>query len=308
MSSPTLIESALPLELLRRGKVRDVYTVDEQTLLLVASDRVSAFDVVLAEPIPRKGAVLTQMSAFWFRELESIAPNHFMSATADEIIEHVPVLRSHREQITGRATLVRRAQPVMFECVVRGYLSGSAWKEYAQHGTLAGELLPKGLVESAALDPPIFSPATKAESGHDENITFARLEHELGADLSHRLRDLSLALYEAGRTRAARRGIIIADTKFEFGLTPAGELLVIDELLTPDSSRFWPADRYTPGRSQPSFDKQPIRDYLDGQKRRGEWDGNSPAPPLPWEIVRASSVRYLDAYQRITGTALPDDA
>ncbi len=308
MSTTPLIESTLPLEAVRRGKVREVYTVDADTLLLVASDRVSAFDVVLAEPIPQKGAVLTQMSAFWFRELATITANHFITARTDQIVERVPALASFREQIAGRAMLVRRAEPIMFECVVRGYLSGSAWKEYRQHGTLAGDALPKGLIESEQLDPPLFSPATKAETGHDENITFQRLEQELGGEMARRLRDVSFALYEAGRERAAQRGIIIADTKFEFGLDGSGDLMVIDELLTPDSSRFWPADRYTPGRSQPSFDKQPIRDYLEGQKRHGEWDGNSPAPPLPWEIVKAASVRYRDAYQRITGNALKDDA
>ena len=308
MSTTPLVESALPLAELRRGKVRDVYAVDDETLLLVASDRVSAFDVILAEPIPKKGAVLTQMSAFWFRELATIITNHFITTNTGEIVERLPALGPYRNQIAGRATLVRRAEPILFECVVRGYLSGSAWKEYKEHGTLAGDALPEGLVESAKLDPPLFSPATKAQTGHDENITFAHLESALGRDMAARLRDVSLALYEAGRERAARRGIIIADTKFEVGLDRSGDLLLIDELLTPDSSRFWPADRYTPGRSQPSFDKQPLRDYLEGQKRHGEWNGNSPAPALPWEIVRAASVRYRDAYQRITGNALPDDA
>jgi phosphoribosylaminoimidazole-succinocarboxamide synthase len=307
MSTTPLIESTLPLPLLRRGKVREVYTVDDETLLLVASDRVSAFDVVLTEPIPRKGAVLTQMSAFWFRELRDLIGNHFITASADEIVARVPTLRAHHDQIAGRASLVRRADPIPFECVVRGYLAGSAWKEFQESGTLAGEALPAGLVESARLDPPLFSPATKAETGHDENITFAHLRTALGTAMADRLRDISLALYEAGRERAATRGIIIADTKFEFGLTPSGELLVIDELLTPDSSRFWPADRYQAGRGQPSFDKQPLRDYLAGQKRAGEWDGDPPPPPLPWEVVRAASVRYLDAFQRITGGPLPDD-
>src|SRR6266516_4292525 len=251
-----LVQSQLPLPLLRRGKVREVYEVDEVTLLLVASDRVSAFDVVMREAVPHKGAVLTQMSAF------------------------------------------------SFECVVRGYISGSAWAEYQQSGTLAGEPLPQGLVESAQLDPPIFSPATKAEQGHDENVTFDHVVNALGRLTAERLRGASLALHEAGRDYAAQRGIIIADTKFEFGTTPQGELIVIDEILTPDSSRFWPADRYQPGRSQPSFDKQPLRDYLADLKKRGKWNGEAPPPPLPPEVVQATSERYRDAYRRITGKEL----
>jgi phosphoribosylaminoimidazole-succinocarboxamide synthase len=306
--SVILTESQLPLPLLRRGKVREVYEVDDETLLLVASDRVSAFDVVLPQPIPRKGAVLTQMSAYWFRELAEIAPSHFLSASADQILRRVPQLKPHRNQVQGRAMLVRRTEPIPFECVVRGYLSGSAWKEYSEGGTLAGEPLPQGLVESDRLDPPIFSPATKATTGHDENVTYDRMRQALGAPLATRLRETSLSLYRAGAERAARRGIIIADTKFEFGTDPDGGILVIDEILTPDSSRFWPADRYRPGRSQPSFDKQPLRDYLDGHRQRGGWDGNPPPPDLPTEIVKATSVRYQDAYLRITGTALSEDA
>jgi phosphoribosylaminoimidazole-succinocarboxamide synthase len=203
--------------------------------------------------------------------------------------------------------LVRRTTPILFECVVRGYLSGSAWKEYRQAGTLAGEPLPAGLVESQKLEPPIFSPATKAESGHDENVTFATLREALGADLADRLRDLSLSLYTQAADRMLERGIIIADTKFEFGQTGDGALLVIDEVLTPDSSRFWPADAYEPGRGQPSFDKQPLRDYLDGVRRSGEWDGNPPPPPLPPEVVEATSTRYQDAYRRVTGQDLRSD-
>ncbi len=200
--------------------------------------------------------------------------------------------------------LTRRATTVPFECVVRGYISGSAWAEYKQSGTLAGEPMPKGLVESAQLDPPIFSPATKAEQGHDENVTFDHVVNALGRLPAERLRGASLALYEAGRDYAAKRGIIIADTKFEFGTTPQGELIVIDEILTPDSSRFWPADRYEPGRIQPSFDKQPLRDYLADLKKQGKWNGEAPPPPLPAEVVRATSERYRDAYARITGTEL----
>jgi len=204
----------------------------------------------------------------------------------------------------GRAMLVRRTTPVPFECVVRGYLSGSAWAEYQRSGTLAGEPLAQGLVESARLEPPVFSPAAKAETGHDENVTFAHVARALGGESAERLRSVSLALYEAGRRYAAERGIIIADTKFEFGTAPDGQLLVIDEILTPDSSRFWPADRYTPGRGQPSFDKQPLRDYLADLKRQGRWDGNAPPPALPEDVVAATSARYRDAYRRITGRPL----
>ncbi len=299
-----LIESKLPLPLLRRGKVREVYEVDEGTLLLVASDRVSAFDVVLNEPVPHKGAVLTQMSAFWFERLAAVIPNHCLSADADEIVARVPALAGQRDAIAGRAMLVRRTTPTPFECVVRGYLSGSAWAEYRQSGTLAGEPLAASLVESARLDPPIFSPATKAEEGHDENVTFEHMARVLGRAPAERLRRASLELYGAGRAYAAERGIIIADTKFEFGTTADGTLLVIDEILTPDSSRFWPADRYQAGGSQPSFDKQPLRDYLAGLKREGRWNGNAPPPPLPSGVVSATSERYRDAYRRISGRDL----
>ncbi len=304
MAAP-LAQSALPLPLLRRGKVREVYVVDDASLLLVASDRVSAFDVVLPNPIPRKGAVLTQISAYWFRALADVMPSHFLTADADEIIERVPALQDHRDEIAGRAMLCRRTTPAPVECVVRGYLSGSAWAEYRERGTLAGEPLPGGLVESARLDRPIFSPATKAEVGHDENVTFAQTAALVGADVAARLRDASLALYAAGRDRAAARGIIIADTKFEFGRAPDGRLLVIDEMLTPDSSRFWPADRYQPGRGQPSFDKQPLRDWLADLRKAGRWNGNAPGPDLPDAVVRATSERYLDAYRRVTGHDLP---
>ncbi len=299
-----LVESKLPLPLLRRGKVREVYEVDEGTLLLVASDRVSAFDVVLNEPVPHKGAVLTQMSAFWFERLAAVIPNHCLSADADEIVARVPALAGQRDAIAGRAMLVRRTTPTPFECVVRGYLSGSAWAEYRQSGTLAGEPLAASLVESARLDPPIFSPATKAEEGHDENVTFEHMARVLGRAPAERLRRASLELYGAGRAYAAERGIIIADTKFEFGTTADGTLLVIDEILTPDSSRFWPADRYQAGGSQPSFDKQPLRDYLAGLKREGRWNGNAPPPPLPSGVVSATSERYRDAYRRISGRDL----
>jgi phosphoribosylaminoimidazole-succinocarboxamide synthase len=284
--------------------VREVYEVDDATLLLVASDRVSAFDVVMREAVPHKGAVLTQLSAFWFERLRDVMPHHCLSADVDEIVTRLPALAPHRDELRGRAMLSRRATTVPFECVVRGYISGSAWAEYKQSGTLAGEAMPKGLVESARLDPPMFSPATKAEQGHDENVTFEHVVRGLGRTTAERLRDASLALYSSGREYAAGRGIIIADTKFEFGTTAQGDLIVIDEILTPDSSRFWPADRYQPGRSQPSFDKQPLRDYLADLKKQGTWNGEAPPPPLPAEVVNATSERYRDAYRRITGTAL----
>ena len=299
-----LRESTLPLPLLRRGKVREMYEVDPDTLLMVASDRVSAFDVVLNEPVPHKGAVLTQMSAFWLKRLERVIPNHLITADAAEIIRRVPALTEHRAMLSGRAMLVRRTTPVSFECVVRGYLSGSAWAEYQKSGTLAGEPLAAGLVESDRLDPPIFSPATKAETGHDENVTFGHVVEALGRVMAERLKRASLSLYDAGRAYAAERGIIIADTKFEFGTANDGTLLLIDEVLTPDSSRFWPADRYTPGKSQPSFDKQPLRDYLAGLKKQGKWNGEAPPPPLPREVVQATSERYREAYLLVTGRSL----
>jgi len=305
MTTGAMRESTLPLPLFRKGKVREVYVVDDQTLLLVASDRVSAFDVVLGEAIPNKGAVLTQVSAFWFDRLRDACASHFLTADADEIVRRVPALASHRAALVGRAMLARRTTPIPFECVIRGYLSGSAWKEYRERGTLAGEPLPPGLLESGKLDPPIFSPATKAESGHDENVTFATVEGALGADLAARLRSVSLAIYRTAAAKSLERGIIIADTKFEFGHDADGNLLLIDEVLTPDSSRFWPADRYAAGRSQPSFDKQPLRDYLDGLRRTGTWNGDPPPPPLPQEVVEATSARYVDAFRRITGQPLP---
>jgi phosphoribosylaminoimidazole-succinocarboxamide synthase len=299
-----MVASHLPLPLARRGKVREMYEVDGDTLLMVASDRVSAFDVVLREPVAFKGAVLTQLSAFWFRHLAHVLPNHLITADAGEIVARVPALAQNRGTLQGRAMLVRRTTPVAFECVVRGYLAGSAWAEYKRSGTLAGEALPSGLVESARLEPAIFSPATKAETGHDENVTFAHMAQALGAPLADSLKRASLALYEEGRAYAAGRGIIIADTKFEFGTTADGTLLLIDEVLTPDSSRFWPADRYQPGASQPSFDKQPLRDFLSGLKEQGKWDGNDPPPALPPVVIAATSARYREAYRLITGSSL----
>ena len=304
MTARPLTESRLPLPLFRRGKVREVYEVNREYLLMVTSDRISAFDIVMREPIPRKGAVLTQTSAFWFERLAQVAPSHFVTARTEEILDRFPALRRHEDEITGRSMLVRRTEPIPFECVVRGYLSGSAWMEYRGGGTLAGEPLPAGLVESARLDPPLFSPATKAESGHDLNVTFSAMSEALPGDLADRLRDASFALYTAGRDHAATNGIIIADTKFEFGLDAMGQLLLIDEVMTPDSSRFWPADRYQPGRGQPSFDKQPLRDYLAGLRRDGRWDGEAPPPTLPDEVVNATSRRYLEAFRLITGREL----
>jgi phosphoribosylaminoimidazole-succinocarboxamide synthase len=295
----------IPLPLLRRGKVRDVYVVDDERLLLVASDRVSAFDVVMNERVPHKGAVLTQMTAWWLRALGGLVPHHMLSADADEVIAAVPALAGCRSALAGRAMLCIRTEVFPIECVVRGYLSGSAWKEYASRGTLAGEALPAGLVESDRFDPPRFSPATKADSGHDENIPVAEVHRRLGDEAANALETLSRLVYARGHDLAASRGIIIADTKFEFGRDAAGTIRLIDEVLTPDSSRFWPAESYTPGRPQPSFDKQPLRDYLDGERRAGRWNGEAPPPPLPAEVVHATSLRYLDAFQRITGAPLP---
>ena len=296
--------SDLPLRSVARGKVRDVYEIDADRLLLVATDRVSAYDVVMAEPIPMKGAVLTQVSAWWFGQLGDFVKHHMISADADEIAVAVPSLGGHRETLLGRAMLCRRGTVFPIECVIRGYLSGSAWREYAKSGTLAGEKLPEGLAESGGLDPPIFSPATKAESGHDENIPVGRMRGILGAEVAAELERLTRLVYAKGRDMAAARGIIIADTKFEFGRTRSGEIILIDEVMTPDSSRFWPADGYRPGRPQPSFDKQPLRDWLDAERHAGRWNGDAPAPRLPAEVIEATSKRYLEAYRRLTGTEL----
>ena len=296
--------SDLPLERIARGKVRDVYAVDGDRLLLVATDRVSAYDVVMAEPIPQKGAVLTQVSAWWFRQLGDVVKHHMISADADEIVAAVPALKPHRAEIAGRAMLCKRGTVFPIECVVRGYITGSAWREYAKAGTLAGEKLPAGLKESGRLDPPIFSPATKAESGHDENITIAQMQKVLGADVTAELERLTRLVYTRGRDVALKQGIIIADTKFEFGRTRAGEILLIDEVMTPDSSRFWPLDGYQEGRGQPSFDKQPLRDWLDVERHAGRWNGEAPPPSLPPEVVEATSKRYLEAYRRLTGAPL----
>ena len=300
--NPTLHQSHLPLPLLRKGKVRDVYEAGPDALLLVASDRVSAFDVVLPQPIPFKGEVLTQITAWWFSKLGGTLEHHMISVSPDEIEERVPELKGTRTQWARRSMLVKRTDPVLVECVVRGYITGSAWKEYKNSGTLAGERLPEGLVESGRLEPPIFSPATKAQDGdHDENITFDTVIEVLGPDLAHELRHRSLEVYAFGARTAEERGIILADTKFEFGKLPDGRLLLIDEVMTPDSSRFWPREHYQTGRGQPSLDKQPIRDYLDGMS---DWDKKPPPPNLPPEVVRASADRYLEIFRRLTGLDL----
>jgi len=300
----TMLASDLPLPKTGRGKVRDIYAVGDDRVLLVTTDRISAFDVVMAETIPMKGAVLTQISAFWFNELEGVVPHHMISADADEIIRQVPELKDHRADIIGRAMLCRRTTVFPIECVIRGYLSGSAWKEYAAQGTLAGESLPSGLVESAKLEPAIFSPATKAETGHDENITIARMREAVGDEVAYTLESMTRAIYTRGEKLARDQGIIIADTKFEFGRDQDGRIILIDEVMTPDSSRFWAVDAYKPGQPQPSFDKQPLRDYLDAERRAGRWNGDAPPPPLPASVVDASSDRYLEAFQRVTGREL----
>jgi phosphoribosylaminoimidazole-succinocarboxamide synthase len=293
----------LPLERVRRGKVRDVYAVDADRLLLVASDRVSAFDVVMNELVPYKGAVLTQITAWWLRKLEGELAHHMLTADAGEIVRTVPALAPHRAMLEGRSMLCRRTEVFPVECVVRGYISGSAWKEYKGSGTLAGEKLPAGMVESDRFATPVFSPATKAETGHDENITIPQMRKTLGDANTAELERLSRFIYVRGRDIAATRGIIIADTKFEFGHI-GGKIILIDEVLTPDSSRFWAADQYKPGKSQPSFDKQPLRDWLDVEKKAGRWDGNEPPPTLPDAVVAETSRRYLDAFERITGARL----
>jgi phosphoribosylaminoimidazole-succinocarboxamide synthase len=281
-----------------------VYDVGSDRLLLVATDRISAFDVVLPQPIPLKGYVLTQITAWWLNRLQAAHPHQLISADAGEITAQVPALHSTASMWAGRSLLVKSTRPVPIECVVRGYLSGSAWLEYRESGTLAGEPLPAGLVESGRLSPAIFSPATKAEEGHDQNITFTQAADAVGRELAATLRARSLALYEEARAIAEAAGIIVADTKFEFGVDASGELRLIDEVLTPDSSRFWPRDAYQPGRPQPSFDKQPVRDYLEQLTRAGRWNKQPPAPDLPPEVVNATTERYRNVFERLTGTRL----
>src|ERR1700742_22006 len=300
----TMLASDLPLPRIGRGKVRDIYAVGDDRVLLLTTDRISAFDVVMAETIPMKGAVLTQISAYWFRKLAGVVPHHMISADADDIIREVPALKGHRADILGRAMLCRRTTVFPIECVIRGYISGSAWKEYAASGTLAGEKLASDLTESARLEPAIFSPATKAETGHDENITVAKMRAAVGDEVTDTLERMTRTIYARGEEATRAHGIIIADTKFEFGRDKDGKIILIDEVMTPDSSRFWAVDAYQPGRPQASFDKQPLRDYLDAERRAGRWNGDAPAPALPAEVVDATSKRYLEAYRRVTGTDL----
>lgn len=313
MPSPAPMTSTLPLPLLHRGKVREMYAVDDDHLLMVASDRVSAFDVVMSETVPRKGEVLTLLTAWWLDRLGPVlqagphfeACHHIVSADPDAIVRTVPALDSPdlRARWERRTLLVRRTDPLPVECVVRGYLSGSAWSEYQAEGTLAGEPLPGGLRQSDRLDPPIFSPATKARSGHDENIPFSRVLERVGQERAEALRALSLALYRFGAEVADDRGILLADTKFEFGVDRTGRLVLIDEVLTPDSSRYWPREGYAPGITPPSLDKQPVRDYLDGIDG---WDRTPPPPPLPRQVVESATTRYLEIFRRLTGVELDD--
>jgi phosphoribosylaminoimidazole-succinocarboxamide synthase len=304
MTSLLVGQTTLPLPLIRRGKVRDVYAIGEEYVLLVASDRVSAFDVVMRELVPYKGAVLTQLTAWWLRRFEGEVDNHMVTCDVDEIVLRAPALSSHRDELAGRAMLCHRTDVFPVECVVRGYLAGSAFKEYAATGTLAGETLATGLKESSRFDPPVFSPATKAETGHDENITIARMATVVGAEAAQELERLARLVYGKGRDLAATRGIIIADTKFEFGRDAEGRILLIDEVMTPDSSRFWPADQWAEGSAPPSFDKQPLRDWLAAERKAGRWNGEAPPPTLPDAVVAATSKRYLEAYERLTGAPL----
>jgi phosphoribosylaminoimidazole-succinocarboxamide synthase len=281
------------LTLRGRGKVRDIYELGD-TLLIVATDRLSAFDVVLPTPIPDKGKVLTQISLFWFATLANVVPNHVLSAT-----DFTGPLAPHAAALQGRAMVVRKTEPLPVECVVRGYISGSGWKDYQKTGAICGISLPKGLRESDKLPEPIFTPSTKATTGHDENISFEETVAQIGRPLAEKIRDTSLEIYQQASDRAAKQGIIIADTKFEFGLV-ADELIWIDEALTPDSSRFWPADQYAPGKAQPSFDKQYVRDYLE----RVGWNKQPPGPELPVDVVKATQAKYREAYEKVTGHPL----
>ncbi len=279
------------------GKVRDIYDAGDDRFLMVTSDRMSAFDVVMNEPVPDKGRVLMATSAFWFETLARIAGNHLISTDLEDFPE-----AAQQPELAGRSMLVRRAEMLPIECIVRGYITGSAWKEYRASGTMHGTELPTDMQESDRLPEPVFTPSTKAEDGlHDENIGFDRAVEIIGGELAEQCRDMALALYTAGRDHAAERGIIIADTKFEFGFIE-GELCVCDEMLTPDSSRFWPADAWAPGTTPPSFDKQPVRDYLDGL----DWDKTPPPPTLPADVIAASAARYREGYERITGRNLDD--
>jgi phosphoribosylaminoimidazole-succinocarboxamide synthase len=298
MNSATVLQTSLSeLQLVRRGKVRDVYAVDHERLLIVATDRISAFDCVLPTPIERKGEVLTALSKFWFEKLSHVVPNHLLETD----ISAMPlVVQQQTEILRSRAMLVRRTEVFPVECVVRGYITGSGWKDYVRTGEVCGYRLPADLRESQELPEPIFTPATKAEEGHDENISEARAGEILGEDIATFLRDTSLQLYREARDYARSRGIIIADTKFEFGRDNNGQVILIDEVLTPDSSRFWPLEGYSPGRSQPSFDKQYVRDYLETV----DWDKTPPAPEIPPQVAAATTSKYLEAYRLLTGKDL----
>jgi phosphoribosylaminoimidazole-succinocarboxamide synthase len=296
IAGPPLVGTDLPLKLFAKGKVRDTYELGDDRLLMVATDRISAFDHVLPNGIPDRGKVLTQLSIFWFSQTDTFQPNHLISGMVPDL---PPSLKDHREQLAGRFMVVRKAKRIDFECVVRGYLAGSAWSEYKQSQTLAGESMPPGLLQSQHLATPIFSPATKAESGHDENITFEVMKKSLGDELAGKLRDASLALYKYGAELAARRGLILADTKFEFGQI-GDDLVLIDEVLTPDSSRYWDVATFQVGTSPDSYDKQFVRDWLS----RSGWDKESEPPRLPEDVVTQTRLRYLTAYQRIVGKPL----
>ena len=294
---PVLLQTDFPeIQLHASGKVRDIYQLDDGRLLFVATDRISAFDYVLATGIPHKGRVLSQISLFWFDFLSDIVPNHLITA---DVTRYPQVLREYADQLRGRSMLVQRAQMFPVECVVRGYISGSAWKEYRATGKVCGIELPAGLRESEAFPEPIFTPSTKATSGHDENITFSKMCELVGAETASTLRDLTLRVYKKAADYARQRGIIIADTKFEFGRTAKG-ITLADEVLTPDSSRFWPADQYAPGGAQESYDKQYVRDYLEQIR----WNKQPPAPALPAEVARRTSEKYLGAYLQLTGHKL----
>jgi phosphoribosylaminoimidazole-succinocarboxamide synthase len=296
MTQDVLLETHLPgLELHARGKVRDIYRLGDK-LLIVATDRISAFDYILGSGIPRKGEILTQLSLFWLDFLKDVVPTHLITAEVDDYPDPLP---AHRDQLERRSMLVRRARMLEVECVARGYLSGSGWKDYKTTGAICGIPLPPGLEESAELPEPIFTPATKAQSGHDINISFEEAAALIGREVAERVRDLTLEIYRRAATYARRRGIIIADTKFEFGFAD-GELILADEVLTPDSSRFWPAANYRPGGPQASFDKQYVRDYLESIR----WNKQPPAPSLPDEVVRNTSAKYLEAYRLLTGKSL----
>jgi len=294
---PVLLQTDFPdLRLHASGKVRDVYAIGDQQLLFVATDRISAFDYILATGIPHKGCVLSQISFFWFDFLADIVPNHLITADVDQ---YPPAVRKYADQLRGRSMLVERAEMFPVECVVRGYVSGSAWKEYKATGQVCGISLPANLKESDALPEPMFTPATKAATGHDENISFAAMCQIVGTETASHLRDLTLRVYKKAAAYARQRGIIIADTKFEFGRTAKG-ITLADEVLTPDSSRFWPADKYSPGRSQESYDKQYVRDYLEQIR----WNKPPPAPALPPDVARHTSEKYLEAYFQLTGRRL----